>query len=293
MTRFSTALENFVFRGLNFFGEAKRAEYWMILPLIWLAILGLGYLDARQIYGQLLAREIPSLNPLHYAAPMLFLVSLLPRYALTVRRLNDAGRSPKWALLPVKATIMFIVLAIGLASAALTTSSEGAADGTMAAMAIFAIFWQDIGWEVAFFAAQAIQLIELRDVIGMISLPDMSQIAANVSANYGADPATASKVMLLGSALILAPFVMMGIFVLMMLMPTRSSSDSFDSFDSGSSRRPANADKPSKAFASYAILAQLEEERRNPALAASRRGQGREEAKSLYQSRVLGKNTPQ
>lgn len=284
MTSFSTALENFIFRGLNFFGEARRAEYWMILPLLWVAILGLGYLDARQIHGQLLMRQIPSLNPLHYAAPMLFLVSLLPRYALTVRRLNDAGRSPKWALLPLKATALSLVLAIGLASAALTS---GGGDGAgLAFVAIFAIFWQDIGWEVAFAAAQAFQMVEWRDVIGMLSLPELSQVAANITASYGADPATTSKVLLVAGGLILAPFLMMAIFVMMMLTP---SSPSIDGFGGGPGHRRPNLDRPSQALASYAILAKLEEERRNPAAAAARRGDGREEAKSLYQTRVLGR----
>ena len=293
MTSFSTALENFIFRGLNFFGEAKRAEYWMILPLVWLAILGMVYLDIRQVWGQLLVREIPSLNPVHYGAPMLFAITLLPRYALTVRRLNDAGRSPRWALLPLKATILSVVTLIGLASAALTAglqaSEEAVVASALTGAALLAVFSSDAAWEVVFAGAQVLQTADLWSLAGSMSLPDISQIVQNITASHAANPEIPSAVMLVALGMIFGPFIIMAFFLFLMILPSAPGVDSFDRM-SGSHR--ASLDRPSKAMASYAILAKLEEERRNPQVAAARRDQGREDVRSLYQSRVLG-NKPQ
>lgn len=284
MSNLSTAIERFIFRGFNFFGEAKRFEYWLILPLVWLAILVLAWFDIRQVYAMLLAREIPSLNPLNYSAPLLWMVTLIPRYAVTVRRLNDAGRSPKWALLPLKATVASVVITIGLASV-LLTSGGGAAEGAVGLIVVFSLFGGGFDWETAFAAAQIFSVMDFGVFFQALSFLDLGQLSQTAAANVGADPARAGGALAVLTLIVLSPVMFMVIFLIMMMAPSRA--EPFGARYDFSSVNDTK-EKRSNAFAGYATLARFEDEKRDPALAAARRAQGKDEVRSLYRSRVLG-----
>lgn len=313
MVDFPTSLANFIFKGFNFFGRSTRAEYWWILPALWVLILGFFVFDVMTVWGQLQDRIKPSLNPLRYDSALLFLITLIPRYALTVRRLNDVGRSPKWALLPFKSTILTFWLVVGLTSASLVASvsdtasqmARAAETGTLDTppvvipdqikeagfkFAMMSLFNTKDGWDVAFNVAAATKDLNWSEALAVLPRPDISAAFAKIAALSEVDPGIATGMTLLLGFITFGPFIFMSIFLFMMLSPTKMSAADRKFFD-GSYSPPGSKSagkEKSNAFGSYAVLAQLEEQKRDPNAMAAHKSRAHAEAKALYRSRVLG-----
>ena len=196
------------------------------------------------VWGQLQDRIKPSFNPLSYESGVLFLVTLIPRYALTVRRLHDAGRSPRWALLPFKSTILSIWLIVGLGSASLmaSVSSTGeAAVNTAAAVAVetgeeptlkpavpeipetvkeaafrFAMLSAlntEGGWDIAFNVAAATKGMDWFAVLQALPRPDLTGALRNISTLSKSDAGAAAGATAMLGMIVLGPFILMTIFM--------------------------------------------------------------------------------
>ncbi len=313
MVDFPTSLANFIFKGFNFFGRSTRAEYWWILPILWVAIFGFFVFDVMTVWGQLQERIKPSLNPLRYDSALLFLITLIPRSALTVRRLNDVGRSPKWALLPLKSTVLTVFLVIGLASASLVSAVSDTAEQIATAVetgtlettpivvpdqlkqagfkfAMMTMFSTKDGWDVAYNVAAATEGLNWFEALAGLPRPDLSAGFANIESLSETDPGMAAAMTFLLGFVSFGPVIFMSVFLFMMLSPTKLSAADRKYFDDSYSppgTKTGGKDK-SSAFASYAILAQIEDQKRDPNAMAAHRARGQAEAKALYRSRVLG-----
>ncbi|RYG90437.1 DUF805 domain-containing protein [Loktanella sp. IMCC34160] len=283
---FPTAFENFLFRGFNFWDRAKRSEYWWILPLLWIGIFAMLYLDLGDIWEKLQNYEKPSLNPLHYGSGLLFFVTLIPRYALTVRRLNDAGRSPKWALLPLKATIVAIWAVLGILSAALTAGigSMSEMDGLAFALGIMSLTDGDSFWPAMFALAQSVDGSTVLDILRGVDWPSPAAIAGNISGTMAADPTMATAGMLIIGGLIFGPPIMMMIFVLFMVAPSKLNASDYTRGQAAFLDQQPRKARPEKssAYAAYAILDKVHNQPSAEAAVARKA-----EVQSLYQSRVL------
>ncbi|WP_368186233.1 DUF805 domain-containing protein [Aestuariibius sp. HNIBRBA575] len=123
-----TALENFIFKAFNMFGRASRAEYFWVMLVYWGAMIGLAYLDALVVWDRIMAFSLPPLNPLAYGTVYLFVITLIPRVTLSVRRLHDAGRAAIWAVLPYCGFVIGFWVVFG----ALAALFVGIANGQLA-----------------------------------------------------------------------------------------------------------------------------------------------------------------
>lgn len=107
-----TALEKFIFQAFNITGRATRAEYWWVFGALF--ILGIFALMA-DIYAVMTA-EYVNYNPLAYFTPVLILLTIIPNFTLTARRLHDTGRSSMWymvSMIPFVGPIwLFVILVL-------------------------------------------------------------------------------------------------------------------------------------------------------------------------------------
>ncbi len=90
---------------INFSGRAGRREYWSWAVARWLVLAALLVLSITSAFmapgtARLDGYEVAA-NPIFWSAPtlfMVFLATLLPDLAVSVRRLHDTGRSGWWLL---------------------------------------------------------------------------------------------------------------------------------------------------------------------------------------------------
>ncbi|MFV2053838.1 DUF805 domain-containing protein [Aliiroseovarius sp. YM-037] len=283
MTGPATALENFIFKPVNVWSRATRAEYWWIIPPIWIAMLIFLAIDLNSIWASLLAREIPSLNPFNYGSFFLFTLTAIPRYALTVRRLHDSGRRAKWAFLPFTAFFLTISLLLGLGSAMLTTPGSPFGAGAAFAAVLTAGYWENI-WDVLFLlaaSAEGASMPNLPDV----QMPETSFFLGRIADVIAENPAQNTPMLVVMSILVFGPFIAMGLFISFMLLPSQDKENAFGQpvQVSNPSRTGDSAKQAHNPFAAYAILDQPEVVDDAATRAARKR-----EVKALYQSRVLG-----
>ena len=281
MGAISKAIENFIFRSFNPFANAARSEYWIAMPLIWALIFVLIWLDVQMVWEALLAREVPPLSPLAYGSLMAILVTLPARFSLTVRRLNDAGRSPKWVLLPIQAGVLALMGLFGLLTALMTTT-VGA--GLTLGLVLTLRFGTEADlWPVLWGFAQALEAGLLTDLTGAVDLPSLAQIGTSLTSVIADNPAVGAASTAVLALFTLGPPLLILLFFMFMLMPTRVShfDDGPGSF--GGTARLRDPDRRSAAFAAYAHLERIHgppEEVDHVARKA--------EVRALYRQRVLG-----
>ncbi len=294
MQKFSQAIEGFVFKAFNPFGTASRSDFWLIMPLIWLLLGVFLVMDVMSVWADLKASQIPSLNPLNYGFSLLFLISWPSRLSLTMRRLNDVGRSPKWAFAPYQAALLFLWLIVGLTTAAITSGVMGETQTAIAVgLAAFGpslIFkaGHDI-WPFLFAFAQNVDLAALfhglgeavASILGSLHMPDPAIVAENAKADPGGTTASIAVLALL----VFGPFVFLGLWLVFLCLPTRPGVDSmrgmFGGSDLMSAKTPPGKPKHNP-YQAYALLAEgsqtkISEEERRAQVAA------------LYKQRVLGR----
>ena len=81
-------------KAFNYSGRASRLEFWLFFVLCALAVGALSYIDS-QAWGWTL--KGPNPDPISQAGQILLTVPLI---AVAVRRMNEVGLHPIWALLP-------------------------------------------------------------------------------------------------------------------------------------------------------------------------------------------------
>ena len=96
---FQQAIETCFRKYATFSGRAARPEFWWFVLFLFLATSSLGMLDSA-----LLPADTTLL------APLFWLATLLPRLAVSVRRLHDIGKSGWWLLLALIPVLGFLVL---------------------------------------------------------------------------------------------------------------------------------------------------------------------------------------
>ena len=282
MGAISTAIENFIFRSFNPFATAKRSEYWIAMPLVWGLILVLIWLDLRMVWETLLARDVPPLSPLSYGSFVAILVTLPGRFCLTVRRLNDSGRSPRWVLLPIQAGALALLAGFGMLTALMTTTMGA---GLTIGLLLTIRFGAEADlWPVLWAFAEALEAGLLTEVTRAVELPSWSEMLTNLVANLSVlspQVGAASAAML--ALLTLGPPLLLLLFLVFMLMPSRISPSDIGPGAFGPAPRRRDPDRTSAAFAAYAHLERIHgppEEVDHVARKA--------EVRALYRQRVLG-----
>lgn len=294
MGKFFTPFENFAFKTFDFSGRASLLEYWLVMPVIWSLIFFLLWGDAVEFWGFLLAREVPPLNPLYWDGIFVFLLTIIPRLSLTVRRLHDSGKSGKWAKLPYTTFAFGLYLVLGLLSAlpsvAVSNSLSSGADSEFAAVGMFAMLIAfsslETMWESAFAAAAVLNAIGWEAIWAALAkltaaAPDVDTATAlkNVQDASGQD----GVMMLVAVMLIAAPFVTTFLHFFFMISPTKPDHELASSAPIAGSSLRRKGDTSDNPFAGYKYLYD-----KSPEQEAAHKEAAKREIKSLYQQRVLG-----
>lgn len=299
--KFLSYFENFAFKAFTFDDRASPLEYWCVMPVIWILIIAMIPGDARAFWNFLLAKEIPPLNPFYYESIMLFVITIIPRLSLTVRRLHDSGKSGKWAKLPFVALSSGFMLTLGLGSAILTSNTGlGTSDISIgSASAISAVgmsmalenhsldsFWNGIFALAAILNAigwDAIWSLFVEMQAAMPS-PDVADGISNIAKDMQKDPALTSSMLLVMVILIATPFVAIMLHFLFMITPSELDENSFGA---GKRKHKTLVEGPVSAnpFAGYKYLYE-----KSPQQKAVHKAAAQREIRSLYQQRVLGQN---
>lgn len=290
MIGFFAAFEAFFFRYFNFFGRATRAEFWFVMPVLWLSIIALFILDTMSVWERLLERKPSSFNPFSYSWFILFIVTLIPRFSLTARRLNDAGRSPRWMLLPYGALLGTLSVTLGIATA--VPALQPYVAGLAVAISILGpkllAGAGDTAWEGLYLfaaTAQHVNWIEaIADLWNAIPSPDYSAASQRIGAGFAQDPAGAAGAMAYLSAMIFSPIVSMLAYLWFMAQPSQNHDNGFGAPRNSGRPTPPKSGGADNPFAGYAaIMARTPEQER--AMAIRRQT----EVKALYRERILKK----
>lgn len=284
--RIANAFEGFIFRGFNPFGRASRSEYWIVILIVWAAIIAFFLYDLTTIWGHLRAHERPSFNPFAYGSVLLWTITLIPRTTLAMRRMQDSGRSLKWAMLPFSAGIGLVWLVLGLGSAMLTSMQGGTAEFTILSfLALIGLMRSGAIWPLLYaFAEQAepgAVLSFLAEIYGLLPKPDLAAGAAYYGQLYSAAPEVATPMLLATLAMTFGPFVMLALWFAFLLAP---SNQGFNGYGEARGVDPVQPVKKGahNPYAGYALLS--EQFRESGKQSAEVR---REEVSRLYRERVL------
>ena len=292
MTAFSNALEGFLFGSFNPFGTARRSEYWLIMPLIWLGILAFLVMDAREVWAALLARQVPNLSPFHYGSVALFLVTLPGRFCLTVRRLHDSRKSGRWVLLPVKAFVLSVLAILGLLTTAVTMAPESGASGVVGLSILMSLrFGEESAiWPMLFAFAQMVEMGAFEGALAGVEAPSLREmmdgLVASFAGGFAEDAGVASASLYIFLMLFAGPPILMLFFFFLMCLPSRDIEDDFSAGEFASSagkHRTRRADEVSPAMAGYAALDIIH---RKPT--AETEAQRKAAVQALYRQRILG-----
>lgn len=295
MGKLGTYLENFAFKSFNFSGRATRMEFWFVMFVVWAIILVLLRNDLMMIWDMLSERKKPPLNPLAYVSVVVLLLTWPARLSLTVRRLHDSGKSGLWAKLPYICVWTSITMSLGLASAFLTAgvnSGNGIAEGMlMGVMSIAMSAGSGNLWDVIFgmvAGANAIGWDGLTEMIGLSSTPASSFATTGTIDTVGAfgqNQQGAEAVMKLGAIIMLAvPFISGFMHLVFMLLPSNRGDNRFGQPETLMQTGGLKMDPSNNPLAGYAHLYE-----KSDAQKAADQARAKEEIKTLYQQRVLGK----
>ena len=294
---FLTLFENFAFRAFNFSGRATRAEYWCVMPLVWLLVIGTLPGDVMEFWSFLLAREIPPLNPLYYKSILFFVLTFIPRLSLTVRRLHDSGKSGKWAKLPFISLFSGFVLVAGVVSA-LMTSNIGSSGGASSAASLASVglamvaFSSETVWPALFATAALVDAVGWDAIWTTFSAAqsavptvDAGQTVANIATGVQESPGETGLMLAVMISMVCTPFVSALLHIYFMLLPSEWNENSFGESSlepvTGAPKLPAS----SNPMAGYAHLFERSAEEE-----AAHKLRQKAELKELYQKRVLGQS---
>ncbi|WP_264211033.1 DUF805 domain-containing protein [Leisingera thetidis] len=284
--RIPSAFESFAFKFLDFGDRATRLEYWCVIPVVWLLIFLMLPGEAAEVRGHLSRREVPPLNPFHYGSLGLFLFTFLPRLSLTVRRLNDAGRSGRWARLPFVAVSLGLMMSFGFATSLPTADQSGLGVAVIAGGAVVAALSGGF-WETMFNFAAIANAVNwdavLGTLLGAAAKADVSAGLQTAQATGLQNPAVELQFLFYSVFFGLVPALAILVHLYFMRLPSERD-DNIHGASSAQAPAHANQDSKRNAYAGYAYLTKRtgDEEKM---LQAARKAQIRE----LYQSRVLGK----
>ena len=263
------------------------------MPVVWLLILGTLPGDVMEFWSFLLAREIPPLNPLYYESILFFLLTIIPRFSLTVRRLHDSGKSGKWAKLPIT-TVTSGLFLIGCLFAALMTFSAGnGSEGLQTGIMVGVVAAMYVGsmvefWDAMFGVAAMLNAIGWDAIWAMFSeiqtpTVDVGTGLSNFGENYKRAPGEGTMLILIMVFTVATPFVSALVHLYFMLLPSDRDENSFGQ----TSVKPITGAPKNKTthnpMEGYAHLFA-----RSPEEEAQLKERQKAELKALYRTRVLG-----
>lgn len=91
-------------------GRACRSEYWWFLLMHTIITFAAVFADVWIFISN--PQPVPSLNPFSYFTTFWLIITIIPMFTLTIRRLHDSGKSGWWYLtfsLPVVGWIFWLV----------------------------------------------------------------------------------------------------------------------------------------------------------------------------------------
>lgn len=289
--------ENFAFRYFNLWDRASRAEFWVVMPVIWALILLALFWDVQEFWQFLLRREVPPLNPLYYESIVLFVITAMPRLSLTVRRLHDSGRSGKWATLPVTSLVSGLVLLIGLGGALLSSGMSSLNDDQIQVIGIGFVFaalvagQMETFWQGAFATAALLNGVGwdtiwavFAEAVDNAKSPEVGQAVAALRDGINENRWEGGQLMIAMISMVATPFVAAFMYLFFMLLPSDDNTNAFGESGMAPITGPARKKKPSNdLLAGYACLFE-----RTPEEKEAHRAAQQAEVKALYRSRVLG-----
>lgn len=128
MTQNNSVFRNFILHAFNIRGRATAAEYWYIVPVVWGIILLALWRDLEMLQTYFLAEKRPPTSPFAYYSVVIFLLTLVPRFTLNIRRLHDIGRRCIWTFIPAMALISLIAVCCALLGSFMTSGLTGKPD---------------------------------------------------------------------------------------------------------------------------------------------------------------------
>jgi uncharacterized membrane protein YhaH (DUF805 family) len=223
---------NFVLRAFDFQGRSTPIEYWAVLPLIWGFILYALMADITAVWTLLLARQIPTLNPLAYTSFLIFILTFIPRLSLSIRRWHDTSRTLIWLFFPTLVLISALVLLSALTGSMMNSSLTGVSDGPdelsnilypiMLLIAAPTVFWQEMYTiSQAFYSLgnDAVWVL-LAEIYAHGSMIDVRRDIANVTTEIEGNFGHAFGLIAVSVGLILTPILAVLVHMLMMVLPS-------------------------------------------------------------------------
>lgn len=285
--------ERFVVHAFNFHGRATMFDYWLVMPFIWLLIVAFFIADLGEVYAMLLARQIPPLNPLFYASVLIFLLTLIPRTSVTIRRFHDSNRSGFWILLPMISFVSLMVMFALLTGSMMNSALTGIADDpdnvfksfdTLVESIITGTFWNEM-----FGIAQAFEKAGADTVWGLLNeiynyngQVDIRRSSSNVDVGLEGDTGHTMALFMISSSLVLTPIVTGVATAILTLLPT-SPFDNIYGAAHMTEFKYAKADPNERnVMSGYAHLFEKTDEEK-----AELRELQKAQLKELYRSRVL------
>jgi uncharacterized membrane protein YhaH (DUF805 family) len=289
MISFFAAFEAFFFRYFNFFGRAARSEFWLVMPVIWMCIIGLFIWDCTSVWFRLLDRQPFSFNPFSYSWFILFMLTLIPRFSLTARRLNDAGRSLRWIALPYGALFGTLSLILGVATA--LPALQPYVAGVAIAIAILGPKLLsgsgDAIWEGLYLFAATAQYVNWAEAISNLwsTIPqaNLAEVSQGIGDGFRRDPAGATGALSLLGVMVFSPVISMTAYLWFMAQPSQRHDNGFGAPPGGPGSAPRRTkDINDNPFAGYAALMERTPEQER-AIALRRKA----EVRALYRERIL------
>lgn len=286
---------NFILRAFDFQTRARPIEYWAVFPVVWGLILYALTIDITNAWYTLLAGQRISLNPLAYLSSLVFLLTLLPRMALNVRRLHDRGRSALWLFFPVMFSLSMPVALIALTGCMMNSSLTGVANGPDELSNVLypyklylyspATFWQEM-----FAIARAFETLGsetvgslISEIYGYSGAVDLRREAHDVQNEIEGNFSHTLGVFLAVVGLIITPPLTALIHIFFATVPSSERDNKYGPGKLGQLQYKAKPDDTHNPFAGYALLYEKTDEEK--AIQQQRKAQ---ELKNLYHQRVLG-----
>ncbi len=295
MKQFFSIYEQFVLKAFNFQGRATPLEYWGVILLVWLIIMYTLMGDIAEVHTFLLAREIPPMNPLYYDSFIVFVLTLIPRLSLNMRRLHDRDRTGFWVIIPAIAILSGIALFSGLAGAMMNSSLTGVSNNPDDPMNILHPFIllltaPYLFWEEMFAIAAAFQSAGSETIATLISEiyaqnggADIRRSSSNVSVGIAGNTGHTWGFVFVVIALVVTPVVTTVWHLILNVLPTAPVDNIYGPAQIAQLQYKKKKDNTHNPMAGYACLFEETEEEK-----ARKREKGAAEVKELYRQRVLG-----
>ena len=264
------------------------------MPLVWALILFLTWGDLVEMWGMLLQRDVPPINPLYWDGLVVFLITIIPRMSLTVRRLHDSGKSGKWLKLPFITVTSGFFLVLGIFSAMVTSNFAGGAVSEefsiMVLLTALAFSTMENAWDAIFGTVAVLNAMGWESIIALLSewsTPaqpiDVSRGLNNVSNSLQNAPMEGGSILVVAILMIATPFVTAFLHIFFMISPTKPDHDLDSSAPIAGASLRQKGEISDNPFAGYKYLYD-----KSPEQEAAHKAAAKQEIKSLYQQRVLG-----